>query len=202
VLAWVLVDLYGPRHASLRDFDPNEVARLETSMWRAYYDKKQSPLFRDMAELLRTQYHLPFLRSYSVAYHAARGAFVFKNGQSRAEYQRALPYLERYYRAIRKVSDTPFDPERVARLELEWWIVHRERQEQAPNALEESLAALQAALYQLPETRFADHARLRAEAMTLRDERAAAGGVSDAEWSRIDGMLRESWSALSREVRG
>ena len=30
----VLYDLYFPRTAKMREFDPDEVARLETAMWR------------------------------------------------------------------------------------------------------------------------------------------------------------------------
>ena len=35
----VLYDLYFPRTTHMREFDPDEVARLETAMWRSYYDK-------------------------------------------------------------------------------------------------------------------------------------------------------------------
>ena len=37
VAAAVLYDLYYPRTAKMREFDPNGVARLETAMWRSYY---------------------------------------------------------------------------------------------------------------------------------------------------------------------
>ena len=33
IAAWVLYDLYAPRTAHLREFDADEVARLETAMW-------------------------------------------------------------------------------------------------------------------------------------------------------------------------
>ena len=75
-LVGIGIDLWGPRRSSLRDFDPNGVAKLETEMWRSYYDRREGRLFQEMAQLLRTQYHLPLLRSYVVAYQAARGAFV------------------------------------------------------------------------------------------------------------------------------
>jgi hypothetical protein len=201
VTAAVGWDLWGPRRASLRDFDPNTVAQLETRMWRAYYERREGPLFRDMARLLRTQYHLPWLRSHSAAYQAARAAFVFKRGRVRADYEKALPQLRRYYAAIRKVSDTPFDVERVARLELEWWIVHRQRELHTPAELEAALAQLQAALYAMPAERFAEHARARGEAMSLRDSSAEHGGVSAADWQRIETLLRDAWGALSRAVR-
>jgi len=201
VLVYIGVDLWGPRHTSLRSFDPATVARLETDMWRAYYDRRDGRVFRGMVELLRTQYHLPLLRAHLVAYDAARAAFVFKKGRARAEYERALPNLDRYYEAIRAVGDTPFDPQRAARLELEWWIVHRQREEHPPEDLVNALAALQAEIYAQPAAAFQEHARLRAEAMTIRDSHAAAGGVSNDDWRLIGALLNDSWSDLSHAVR-
>jgi hypothetical protein len=39
-----LYDLYYPRTTQMREFDPDEVARLETAMWRSYYEKRQHAL--------------------------------------------------------------------------------------------------------------------------------------------------------------
>ena len=125
--AWAAVDLWGRRSTSLRQFDPDDVARLETEMWRSYYDKERLKLFNELAVLLRHQYHMPLLRSYIVAFHAAKAAFVFKDGSRRSDYERALPDLVDYYAAIRRISDEPFDVRKTAALELEWWIVHRQR---------------------------------------------------------------------------
>ena len=200
LLAWAAYDLYAPRRTSLREFDADEVARLETAMWRSYYSRQRVKLFGELAELLRTQYRLPLLRSNAVAYRAAKAAFVFKDGHSRADYERALPDLVSFYQSIRAVSDTDFDVERAARLELEWWIVHRERRSHAPGDLARALAALQAEIFRLPAERFAEHARLRAEAMTIRDDKADAGGVTEEDWRRIDELLHESWRSLHAAV--
>ena len=124
---WIAVDLWRPVSQNLRQFDPEEVARLDTDMWRSYYDRERLKLFNQLAFLLRRQYRIPLLRSYVVGFHAAKAAFIFKESHGRADYERALPDLLAYYAAIRKVSTTPFDVQRTARLELEWWIVHRER---------------------------------------------------------------------------
>lgn len=200
VAAYALVDLYGPRTTDIRSFDADEVARLETAMWRSYYDRQRVRLFFELAELLRTEYRMPYLRSNAVAYRAAKAAFVFKDGTSRAEYERALPDLVAFYREIRAVSSTPFDVENAARLELEWWIVHRERQQHDPNDLVVALANLAAEIYQQPADRFMEHARLRAEAMTIRDTKAAAGGVTGEDWARIDALLHDSWRSLHGAV--
>lgn len=203
VLAAVAAGLAGgydwlrPREGDLRQFDPAAVAAIETRMWRSYYDRRPAALYFNLARMLREQYRLSVTRSLVAAWDAARAAFVFKDGGSRADYERALPGLERYYRAILSPEAGHAD---AARLELEWWIVHRERGRRGRDALERSLAGLQAELYRLPAERFAEHARLRAEAMLLRDGRAAAGGLSEADWRRIEELLRGSWRSLHRAV--
>lgn len=198
--AWVAYDLYAPRRTSLRDFDPDEVARLETEMWRSYYSRQRVRLFNEMAQLLRKQYRLPLWRSNAVAYRAAKAAFVFKDGHSRADYERALPDLLSFYNSIREVSDTDFDPERAARLELEWWIVHRERAAHAPGDLDRALASLASEIYRVPAERLMEHARLRAEAMEIRDSKAEQGGVTEQDWKRIDELLQQSWRSLHAAV--
>jgi hypothetical protein len=199
-LGWVAVDLYGPRSSNIRNFDPNEVGRLEAAMWRSYYDREPLRLFTQLAELMRTQYHLPFARSNAVAYQAATAAFVFKDGRRRADYENALPNLVNFYDAIRKVSDVPFDVDRAARLDLEWWIIHRERARHKPGELERALADLPAEIYQVPAERLMEHARLRAEAMILRDTKAEAGGVTQQDWAKIEQLLRAAWQSLWKAV--
>jgi hypothetical protein len=199
-VGWMAIDLYGPRAASLRDFDPNEIARLETAMWQSYYDREQVALFTQLAETLRTQYDLPYVRSNAVAYQAAKAAFVFKDGRTREDYEKALPNLVNFYSAIRQVSDVPFDAERAARLELEWWIIHRQRAKHPSEDLVRALAELPAELYRVPIERLMEHAQRRAEAMVIRDTKAATGGVTEEDWARIEALLRASWRSLWKAV--
>src|SRR5215813_3139052 len=196
----VLFDLYYPRTAKLREFDPDEVARLETAMWRSYYEKEHLKLFNQLSELLRTQYHMPPIRSNEVAYYGANAAFVFKQGQERADYEKALPDLKKFYGEVRKISDIPFDVDRVSQLELEWWIIHRQRAQHKPGDLDRALAELQAEIYRVPVEKLMEHGHLRTEAMTIRDTKADEGGVTETDWARIDELLRQSWRSLARAV--
>ncbi len=198
--AWIVRDFTVQSRQSLRHFDGHAVGRLETDMWRSYYDHHSLRLFGELIELLREQYHLPFWRSVTGAYHAAHAAVIFQQGHNRAEYERALPDIESFYANIRRGSDVPFPVEETARLELEWWIVHRERERHQPGDLEHSLAALQAVVYQQPAADFSVHAKARAEAMLIRDSRAAAGTVSQADWRRIAELLDTSWVTLQTAV--
>lgn len=201
LLVWLGFDLYGPRHHSLRDFDPNEVARLETAMWRSYYDKEQVKLFNQLTELLRTQYGMPFATSNAVGYQAAKAAFVFKEGKKREDYEKALPNLVKFYQAIHDGADIDFDVQKAAKLELEWWIIHRQRDKHQPGDLDRALAELPAELYRVPVDGLMEHARLRQEAMTIRDQKAEAGGVSEADWAKIAELLRASWRSLYEAVK-
>src|SRR5262245_55768312 len=199
---WLAIDLsgFGLHSSDLREFDPDAVARLEADMWRSYYDRRQILLFFQLAKTLRTQYNVPFLRSNAIAFRGAKAAFIFKDGKSRTDYERALPDLVQYYDWIRGNSSTPFDVNEAARLELEWWIIHRERDKYTRADLDRSLAELQAALYNMPAEKFAEHGRLRAEAMLIRDDKWAAGGVSESDWARINELLRQSWRGLWIEI--
>jgi hypothetical protein len=201
IVVWAALDLAGPQQSDLTSFDPEVVARLETAMWRSYYDRRPVLLFSQLAQTLRRQYGVPFLRSYAIAFRGAKAAFIFKDGQSRTDYERALPDLIRYYRAIEAISSTRFDSDRVASLELEWWIVHRQRDSHTFEQLALSLADLQAAIYVRPSEPFYEHGRLRAEAMLMRDEKAVSGGVAENDWTAINALLDQSWRELWNQVQ-
>lgn len=197
---WITVDMLRPHKVDIREFDPDEVARLDTAMWRSYYSRERLWLFRELTELLEKQYHFPFWRRQLVAYYAAKGAFVFKDGKSREDYLKALPDVEKFYEQIRDVSTTDFDARRAAELEVEWWIVHRERKQHQPGDLSRALAETAAVVYNIPPESFKEHADLRAEAMDIRDTHAGTGGVSEEDWQRIDELLHRSWRSFHAAV--
>jgi len=203
-LIWLGYDFFAPYHGDLRGFNPQEVGRLETEMWRSYYSNDQLGLFNQAARTLREQYGTRTTRSYIIALEAARAAFTFKGGHSRSDYEKALPQIESFYQSIRESANIPFDPRQAAKLELEWWIIHRERKQHGEHAAQDlanALASLQSEVYRIPPERAAKHAQLRAEAMLLRDYREETGTVSEADWTRIEELLRASWQSLSDEVK-
>lgn len=200
MLIWIATDVFVPRKHSLRQFDPAEVARLETLMWRSYYDKKPVLLFWQLAGGLRQQFHAPFWRSFGLAFQATRAAFVFKRGQSPADYQQALPILVQYYQSIQALSTEAFDVQRVAALELRWWIVHRQRDRYSYRDLADALEQTSTALYNRSAPAFTTYAHLRADAMRLCDE-AGHYGATEADWQRIERALHRAWATLHRTVQ-
>src|SRR5581483_3817896 len=117
---------FWPRQARLRDFNPAEMAELETGMWRHYYDHQYSSLFRTLYETNRREFHCSPFDSVRLAYYAAKAAEIFQPTRSRAEAQTALPWLQKYYGLIQSSSGEPFDVGKAARLELDWWQLRRE----------------------------------------------------------------------------
>src|SRR5207302_4632038 len=67
VVALALAYIGFPRHADLTNFDPGAMARLETAMWRHYYEKRYLPLFGDLYDVSRSQYGFSPLDSVQIA---------------------------------------------------------------------------------------------------------------------------------------
>lgn len=201
MVGWVAIDLYGPWSVDLRKIDANRMARLETDMWRAYYEKRPFKLYWLLVQLLRGRDGFPFFRANVTAYYAARGAMVFKEGKGRPDYERAIPYLDNYFQSIDKVGELGDNTRKLAELELEWWIVHRERKKYGKPALVDSIANATGAIYGVPPAALREYAQARTDAMCLRDDKAEAGGVTEEDWKRIEEMLLTCYGALAREVK-
>lgn len=189
-----------PRTADLRAFDPPEMARLETAMWRDYYEKHYPRLFWHLYESTRSQFGFSPLQSVRIALSAAEAAKAFQPTRSRAEADAALPSLVTYYGLLRSAAPTSFDTETVARRELDWWQARREAV--GPREYGVTIADVAAATYGKP----ADNADIRAfgvgraEAMAFRDARGQ--GITDADWAAIGTQLREAYRRLKAGIGG
>lgn len=203
LVLWVSLDLFMPVQHSIRQFDPNAVAKLETAMWRSYYEKKPVLLFWQLATGLRQQFHAPFWRSFKLGFQASKAAFDFKKGKSRAEYRTALPGLITYYESIQALTTDQFNVQKLAELELEWWIIHRQRERYSYADLANALSQTAAVQYDQPASAFVTYGQLRADAMRLRDESSRqAGGTTEADWQRIETVLNKAWRSLHQAVQG
>ena len=80
-----------PRTADLRCFEPAEIARLETAMWRDYYEKRYGALFYHLCALSRTQFGFSPFDSLRITWAAAQAASAFQPTRSREAANAALP---------------------------------------------------------------------------------------------------------------
>lgn len=187
-----------PRQADLRAFDPAEMARLETWMWRDYYDKRYTALFYDLYDSTRTQFGFSPLRSFQIAFNAAAAARAFQATRSRREADAALPALVAYYRDFAPAAPVAFDAEEAARLELDWWQARREQVVLRDYGL--TIARVTALTY----GKSADDAGIRqfgiarAEAMAFRDARG--GAITEADWTEIERQLGDAYRSLKASI--
>jgi len=155
-------------------------------------------MFFQLASLMRSQYHYSLVQSHVVAFRAARAAFAFKRGNTRAEYEAVIPDLAGYYSSLRDKSTTPFNADSVAALELEWWIVHRQRTLHEGGDLDRALANAAGAFYRVSPGTLKEYSRYRSEAMKIRDEHSEKGSLTERDWTMIGDLLQRSWRSLWR----
>jgi hypothetical protein len=196
VSGWIIFELYFPKKSNLRIFDPMETSKLDTEMWRSYYEKKPLKLYFQSTELMRKQLKAPFWRSLMISYNVAKAAFLFKDGKNRTDYNEALPYLEKYYQQVSDLSDKPFNVKSTAKMELEWWIIRREKKDRVEWVTLQAKVAAQ--IYQKPPLLFYDYGKKRTEAMFFRDGKGE--NISENDWKKINKMLDDAWLSLYKST--
>ena len=182
----------GPR--SLRVFDADRVADLEIDMWRAYYAKERVRLFRDLVTMLHEQNRYPWSTSVRAGFYLARAAARFAD--LRSDYESVLPDLERAYTIERDWMQASFDPAKVARAELAWWVARRVTGQNSPEQVGGLIADENAMLYSVARDRVLDASVLRARAGSVRDD-----GGAHADWAKVSSLLHQSYRALHAAVQ-
>lgn len=185
-----------PRHSDLTAFDPDETARLETLMWRHYYDKRFAALFADLYRLARDQDGFSPLDSARIAVAAARAAKAFQPTTSRADAQVAVPLLVDYFVALAPGAPEPVDVVAAARAELDWWQARREKV--GPDTYGLTIARVASLVYSVDDADVWTFGALRAQAMEFRDARGA--GITEADWTAIEQQLLAAYQHLKRAV--
>jgi len=184
-------------------FDPDELGRLETRMWKAYYRKQPVRLFGLLVQAVRAQAGVSWPRALVGSVLLTKAAVGFS--RATGDYERFAPDIVRGYRLLGLPEHV--DIEAVARRELRWWVVRREIGLAAGTAAGESITDLYAAIYDLPRDRVAEAGRLRGLAAEVRDRGAEADpdgstGAGTAYWPGVARLLRASYRSLQRAIDG
>jgi hypothetical protein len=182
-------------------FDPDELGRLETRMWKAYYRKQPVRLFGLLVQAVRAQEGVSWPRALVGSLLLTKAAAGFS--RATGDYERFAPDIVAAYRLLGLPDHV--DIEAVARHELRWWVVRREIGLEAGEAAGGSITDLYAAIYDLPRERVAEAGRLRGLAAEVRDRGAAAdpdgsAGKGAAYWPEVAQLLRSSYRSLRRAV--
>lgn len=194
--AWFFI----PRHADMENFDPSRMGQIESDMWRHYYEKKYPNLGVDLFLASHSQYGFSPWDSTRMAWYAAKAAKLSQPTQPRTQaFAVAIPPLIRYYEIIQHATDSVWKPEEIAPLELEWWVMRREKATWQEYG--ESITTLTAMTYQVPAESVRPACMLRAEMMHYRDERRN-GLMAEADWQHISTELGRFWQMLKQAVTG
>jgi hypothetical protein len=155
---------------AFRSFDPNRVGRYEKENYLAYYQKDWWKLLRVSVGLVKESFGLTWLQAVHAAYLVARAEIAFAPFPDN-DLPKAESYLRRFYQFLKDTHGEEFDVRRAASLELNWWIVHRERFGNPDNQeLVEALKALYAEAYGIAPEKVQEAARWRAMGMLFSDQ--------------------------------
>jgi len=183
---------------SLKNFNPDKVARIEMQMWRAYYKHQFIKLFFLLLKLIHEFFGLNYWRAIKTSYYAAYAAADFRLHKGSENKERIEKRLEKFYKNISKNSVESFDHEKAAKLELHWWFVDR-YPKSYNTTREEALANAIANVYGVNPKKLKEYANHRAEAMVLQDKAEANG--KEANWSKIESLLKISFDSLLKNIK-
>ena len=196
LLAGLLAYAAMPRRADITRFDPAATARLETLMWRHYYDHRFAALFADLYRLARDEQGFSPLDSLRIAIDAARAARAFQPTTSRRDAQVAVPLLADYFSVLARGAPGPVDVDAAARAELDWWQARREAV--GPQQYGLTIARVATLLYGVDDADVRAFGVIRAQAMAFRDARDA--DIGEADWAAIERQLLDAYRHLKQAV--
>jgi hypothetical protein len=153
----------------MQKFDPQKIARYETENYVAYYQRDWLKLLRVSIGLVKETFSLNWWQAAYGAYLVARAEIAFapypKNDVPRVE-----DFMRRFYAFIRRVHHEEFDDAQAARLEVNWWSVHRRLFGNPQNQeLVDALTDIYALAYGVDRTRVRTAAFHRAQGMLYSD---------------------------------
>jgi hypothetical protein len=155
-----------------RAFDPRRVGALETDAWVTYYRREWLRFLRAAVALTRHTFGLPLHETVYGAWLVLRANQLWAPFPDN-DPDGARRTMERFYTVLKRRHGETFDPATAARLEVEWWRVHREHQhaehDEGDGPLVDALAALYAYVYGAPAADVRLAAEQRALAMSYSD---------------------------------
>ncbi|GAA1577756.1 MULTISPECIES: hypothetical protein [Kribbella] len=158
-------------------FDPVLVGNRETDAWAAYYRHEWPAFLTAAVGMVAAAFGMP-------AHRTLAGAWcVLRANQAWAPYPGNRPdaaraYMRRFYEHVALSGALSLEPVEAARLEVEWWRVHREHQHSQDVTEEELVAALvdlYSYVYCVERDAVRRAAQRRVDAMDLSDRWVRAG---------------------------
>ncbi|HEX9385740.1 MAG TPA: hypothetical protein VF918_05425 [Anaerolineales bacterium] len=153
----------------IRNFDPRKVAYYEKENYVAYYQKDWLKLFRVSVAMVKEAFALSWLQAVYGAYLVARAEIAAAPFPDN-DIPLAETYMRRFYQFIKKVHGEDFDTALAAKLDVNWWVIHRRLFGNAENQeLVNAVACLYEEVYGAESAKFKEAAYQRAMGMLYSD---------------------------------
>lgn len=186
-----------------RSLDPSQVAGLECAAWVAYYQRQWLRLLVVAVGLMHAGLGMSWPRTVRAAWFALRAIQLWAPIPGN-DPERARRCMRRFYALIKATYGQPRDPAESARLEVEWWRVHRLAAQAVPGAgdeLVDALARLYAFVFGVAESDVRLAAVHRCRAMEISDRWVAQGRHRDSPLLALErAALVRSYAALHAAV--
>jgi hypothetical protein len=156
-----------------------------------------------MVALNREEFRMPFLTAVSAALDIVRASIAFAPVDK--DVHKATHYLRRFYEKARRTANLPTDAATLARLEMDYWVVHRKlavERKQHPEQenitpMIESLVSLHAALFGISGQAVRRSAELRALAAKAVDRITGRYSTDiEADWRQVESYLQQAYQAV------
>ena len=165
------------RRVGPRSFDPVVVGHRECDAWAAYYRHEWAKFLVSAVGMVRGGFGMNWPRTLAGAW------YVLRANQAWAPYpdndpDAARGFMCRFYKLVAADGELQLDPVEAARLEVEWWRMHRVHQREdglSEKDLTNALCDLYSYVYQTGRDAVLDAAQHRVDAMRLSDEWVEAG---------------------------
>jgi hypothetical protein len=186
-------------------FDPDKVAYYEKAGWEAYYDRNWLRVCSLMVGLNRAQFRMPLLTALAASVDVVRASLAFAPLDGN-DVPAATAHLRRYYEKARRSVGITAEAGKLAELEMDYWMVHRQlamQRKENPKLenwapMTDSLERLHAALFDAPAATVRTSAEQRALAAVAVDR--ITGRYSKdvaADWRVVEEHLRTAYRALA-----
>jgi hypothetical protein len=186
------------------------VAYFEKAGWQAYYDRNWPRAFWLLVRGNRELFSMPWPTALSAALDTVRASIAFAPLEGN-DVPRAQRHMEKFYQKARTSMNIAADAPTLARLEMVYWVVHRElaiarqRQPDVDNGgpLIQSLADLHKALFDGSPEAMQRSAEWRAAA-ALAVDRITGKYSADvaADWREVERCLGEAYRFIRDDAGG
>jgi hypothetical protein len=187
-------------------FDGARLAHLEVEGLKAYYDRRWLDCFRYLLQIAREQFGLSLFRAMQNAYYFTKASVAWAPVDHKAEVTH--DYIRRFYRVAKRHGNhgkgLPFDAEKVAGIEFQYWILHRERginPNNDPEPYIQCLTELHSAIFGLPNEQTRYSGEKRAEGTDAIDRVTGKRSTDiEADWRKAEAALSDAYHSIAAKL--